>query len=266
MTRWRQLLTQLVPYPRWGGAILFYSRFPWPPSFPVTFDRIAAWAPVIGALMATGLMGVVATAQAVGVAATLWPGIWVFGSAWLTGGLHLDGVADCADGLAVTDSEKRLSVMKDSYTGAFGAMAITAVLGLKILSILALGDAWKLQGWSVFIAMLWGRWGQLVAIASYPYLRADGKGAVHRKTLKPLPDLLIGTISALILSGVCSYCLAISPMQLWGGISGAIAISLGVGYWWSKPFGGMTGDVYGAIVEWSEVGILVFLCSWLGQC
>ena len=49
----------------------------------------------------------------------------------ITGGLHLDGAMDTADGLSVTDKERQLAVMKDSATGAFGAIAAVIILLLK---------------------------------------------------------------------------------------------------------------------------------------
>lgn len=106
----------------WGGdsvgaAILFYTRLPWPPSWPVNFDRIARWITLMGLLLSLILLALDRGLHWLGMDNLLQSAVVV--SLWLalTGGLHLDGVADTADGLAVTNPSKRLAVMQDSYTG-----------------------------------------------------------------------------------------------------------------------------------------------------
>jgi adenosylcobinamide-GDP ribazoletransferase len=171
-------------------------------------------------------------------------GVWVY----LTGGLHLDGVSDTADGLAVTDPQRRLEVMADSVTGAFGVMAVTIVLLLKIASLTDLSGNRDL---ALILAPIWGRWGQLMAIALYPYLKPTGKGAFHKASFL-LPWDCGGVIWGLI--GLA-----------WGGwwgiitIIAGIAIALTTGYWFHRRLGGHTGDTYGAVVEWTEALFLVFL-------
>jgi adenosylcobinamide-GDP ribazoletransferase len=177
----------------------------------------------------------------------------------LTGGLHLDGVSDTADGLAVTDPERRLLVMKDSLTGAFGVMAIALVLLLKFAALSELGSE---RGFCLMVAMGWGRWGQVAAIAFYPYLRAEGKGAFHRETFKFPQDLLFGLFFLLLFSSGFilwqpqSWLLTLQSTLL------GLAIALLTGWWFAKQLGGHTGDSYGAIVEWTEALILCGLTIW----
>jgi adenosylcobinamide-GDP ribazoletransferase len=167
-------------------------------------------------------------------------------------------VADSADGLAVTDPTRRLEVMRDSQTGAYGVMAIAVVILLKTLALGSLTVVYW-QGWGLLMATVWGRWGQLLAIALYPYLRETGKGAMHRSQLQWLPDLTFAT--AIALGGT----LAIgAPLGLTWPLMGvamlvAMVISWAVGFWFAQKFGGHTGDTYGAVVEWSEVLILLAL-------
>jgi len=247
---------------RLGGAILFYSALPWPSAWPITFDRIARWISLVGLLLA-GLLILLGTGlQALGMDVPLQAGFLVLSWMGLTGGLHLDGVADSADGLAVTDPEKRLAVMQDSQTGAYGVMAIAAVLLIKTVALISFDEAGSFRNWALILALVWGRWGQLGAIAVYPYLRATGKGALHRKSLKFPDDLIWGTAIAMVASGLTGYGFGIEPTQLLGGMVGSAAIAWGVGYWFAKQFGGHTGDTYGAVVEWSEVFILASLTLW----
>jgi len=244
---------------RLGGAILFYSALPWPPTWPVSFDRIARWIPLVGLLLAGLLLGLGAVLTALGMKIALQAGCLVLSWLWLTGGLHLDGVADSADGLAVTDSQKRLAVMKDSQTGAFGVMAIAAVLLLKVLALISFQEAGALRNWALVMALGWGRWGQLLAIAFYPYLRATGKGLIHRNSIQLPQDVLWGTAIAVVGSGLAGYGLGIDLPKFLAGILGSAAIAWGMGYWFARQFGGHTGDTYGAVVEWSEAFILASL-------
>ena len=174
---------------------------------------------------------------------------------WLgiTGGLHLDGAMDAADGLAVPNRDRALEIMKDSATGAFGAMAGIIILLLKTAALSEIAA----YSWLVLIlAAAWGRWGQLIAIAFYPYLREQGKGDFHRKNLHLPQDILVGSMPLLFCSGILIY---LKP-ELWVQwlimLVGCAAIAIGTGYYFYYQFKGHTGDTYGAVVEWSEALIL----------
>ena len=242
-----------------SGAMIFYTRIPLPEVWPIQFERIARWCPLIGLMLGAslGLMD--------------WGLIWlgfpnlvrsifiVAIAVGLTGGLHLDGVSDTADGLAVTDPERRLVVMKDSLTGAFGVMAIALVLLLKFAALSELGSA---RWFCLMMAMGWGRWGQVAAIAFYPYLRAEGKGAFHTETFKFPQDLLLGLFFLILFSlGFTLWEPQFWLLTLQSTLLGA-AIALLTGWWFAKRLGGHTGDSYGAIVEWTEALILCGLTVW----
>ncbi|MEM8641213.1 MAG: adenosylcobinamide-GDP ribazoletransferase [Cyanobacteria bacterium P01_G01_bin.54] len=245
-----------------GGAILFYTRCPLPASWPVNLKHIAYLAPWVGA----GLGGLLALGDRLFTSLHLPPlttsglvvGLWL----WSTGGLHLDGAMDTADGLAVTDPERRLVVMRDSVTGAFGVMTAVMILLLKWGAIAELETV---RGWAMVMAAVWGRWGQVVAIAQYPYLRPAGKGAMHKAEFQAPQDWVWGVILILGLvllqiSLAREKYLCILLTTIWGGL-----LSWGTARWLGRQLGGHTGDTYGAIVEWTEalylVGLLV-LSQW----
>ena len=244
-----------------GGAILFYTRLPLPRWWTPQFEGIAAFAPLVGLGLGGGLGLTDLALQTLGLTAlfrsALVVGLWL----WLTGGLHLDGAMDTADGLAVPDQERRLAVMADSRSGAFGVMAAIVILGLKTV---ALAEVAMGRPGVIALAALWGRWGQVVAIASYPYLKATGKGAFHKPHL-PLPWAVLGGLGLSALGGglwgwgwPAQRALALG---VWGG---GLALALGVGAWFGQRLGGHTGDTYGATVEWTEVLVLV-LAAMLAQ-
>ncbi len=242
------------------SAVIFYTIVPLPTSWTGNWERITRWASLIGLILG-GLLGLgdiflqhchipELTRSALIVA--IWIGI--------TGGLHLDGAMDTADGLAVRDRERSLDIMKDSATGAFGAMAGAIILLLKTAALSEISD----HSWLVLmLAAGWGRWGQLIAIALYPYLREQGKGAFHKKNIRLPQDILVGSIPLLFCSGFMLYLNLEFWVQCLMMFVGCTAIALATGYYFYYQLKGHTGDTYGAIVEWSEA---LILCLFTGLC
>jgi adenosylcobinamide-GDP ribazoletransferase len=237
---------------------LFYTCLPLPRWWKPSFAGIAALAPVVGFLLGIGLevadSGLSALGASVLLRSALVVGLWL----GLTGGLHLDGAMDTADGLAVMDPQQRLAVMADSRTGAFGTMTAIAILGLKTLALADLGMG---RGWILVTVPLWSRWGQVVAIARYPYLKTAGKGALHKAHLRLPQDLLPGFGLGILL---CIFWVWKHPTQ--GSLAiGSLVISLMsallVGAWLHRRLGGHTGDTYGATVEWAETLTLCLVAA-----
>ncbi|MEB3312324.1 MAG: adenosylcobinamide-GDP ribazoletransferase [Snowella sp.] len=245
--------------PSFWGSILFYTKLPLPSWFPIEFDRIARWCPVIGLILGASLGGIDWGLTFLGFPPLVRSVSIVALGVSLTGGLHLDGVSDTADGLAVTDPARRLAVMKESTTGAFGVMAIALILLLKSA---ALSELMTNRGLVLMLAMGWARWGQVAAITFYPYLRSEGKGALHRETFKFPQDLLLGLFFLVLFSAVWIYWQPQQWLVILITTLLSAAIALLTGWWFNRQFGGQTGDTYGAIVEWSEALILCSLTIW----
>ncbi len=214
------------------------------------FSRIARWAPLmglaIGGIVAIGDYGLALLGMPIIVRSTVVVLLWL----GLTGGLHLDGAMDTADGLAVASPERRLMAMADSLTGAFGVMTAIGILGLKILSLSAISSDSR---WIVLLVVpAWARWAQVLAVSLYPYLKAEGKGAMHSRGIEPLPDLVGGFAALLLVAAVQIY---LQP-QYWLLIAAVQGVGLGLSYpvgkYFDRCFGGHTGDTYGAVVEWAE--------------
>ncbi|PSP16532.1 MAG: adenosylcobinamide-GDP ribazoletransferase [Cyanobacteria bacterium QS_8_64_29] len=235
------------------GAIVFFTAIPLPRHWPIAWEQVARWAPWIGIAIGGIVAGLDVALAGVGMPplarSALLVAVWLA----LTGGLHLDGAMDAADGLAATDPQRRLAVMADSTTGAFGVMAAIVLLGFKTL---ALSELTAGRSWALMAAAGWGRWGLVAAIAGYPYLKAAGKGAFHRPALRLPQDLLLGLAGLLVLGGLGVWQ---SPGGGWAALAAipaGAAIAAAVGAWFAWRLGGHTGDTYGAVVEWTEALLL----------
>lgn len=241
--------------PFWA-AIAFYTCLPVPHSEKLEFGGVARWVTAIGFLVG-GLLGLLDIGLTLlGIPVLTRSVVVVVSWVGLTGGFHLDGAMDAADGLATTNPQRRLEVMADSVTGAFGAIAAVAILLLKVA---ALTDISEHRGWAIAAAAAWGRWGQMLAILRYPYLKPTGKGAFHQEAIQSVWHLVP---SLVLLLGFSTIVFWISPQQWPLGVAmalGGSAIAYLTGAWFNTQLGGHTGDTYGAVVEWTEALLLVFL-------
>lgn len=246
--------------------MVFYTCIPFPSHWPVELARIARWAPWVGVIIGLVLGGLNLGLMRLGLPDA--PRSVLIVVAWLgmTGGLHFDGAMDTADGLGVCPSEqnrdsirdRRLEVMADSRSGAFGVMAALSIFSLKIAAISTLPThAPWLMIWPLIGGALWGRWGQLWAIACYPYLKPRGKGAFHRASSKFPQDFGPGLLGIL---GVTLYPLSQGITLAWvaaASLGWGLLVSMGSAAWFNARLGGHTGDSYGAVVEWTEALVLV---------
>lgn len=245
----------------WLGALTFYTCLPLPQHWRMEFRWIARWAPWVGALiglilgLSDGWLSLAGMPLLVRSALTVAMGLL------LTGGLHVDGVMDSADGLAVPDTgeqdiRRRLEAMADSRMGAFGGMAVVVLILLKVLALGAIEDSrlFVLVGVS-----MWGRWGQQWAIARYPYLKKDGKGAFHKSALPTIGHTVPCLLSLL---GIQALWMALGWISLPIGLlmtGGGVVFSLLTSAYFNWQLGGHTGDTYGAVVEWTEALLLCAL-------
>ena len=192
------------------------------------------WFPLVGLLIGLALVGVAAAPVTAEVRALLVLLAWVV----LTGGLHLDGLADSCDGLlATTTPEKRLDIMKDPRAGSW------AVVGVVLLLL----GKWVLLRESAPVALLIapvaGRWMLTAAAWGYPYARSTGLGAWFKDGLGR-PQMALATLLAL-------------PLTL--------ALLIGLGRWMAGRLGGgLTGDCYGALCEVTEFMCLLGMVLWQG--
>ena len=235
-----------------AGAWIFYSVLPaWPWPEP-RFRRIARFAPWVGAVLG-GLQGLLWWGLEGRVPTLAQVALVLAAGLLLTGGLHMDGAMDTADGLAA--GERLLEAMDDSRVGASGAQALALLLLLRTAALATLATAAPLAlPW----AALWGRVAPLVAMARFPYLRPGGTAAFHREHWAGLarelrPTALLVLLVVVIDMAVAGWVVAGSGASkaVLAGLAGLLP-ALVVPLWLGRRLGGHSGDSYGACVEWSE--------------
>ena len=167
----------------------------------------------------------------------------------LTGGIHLDGLADSVDGLTGRDPQERLAIMSDSRIGVFGALGLMAVLLIGLLALAGLPQA--LRDRALLLAPAVGRLTPLhLARAFAPATPAHGSGAAFLMAVTPVA-LGIGVVVVTLVAGVVLW-----PWGL-GAAGVGIALAWNLGWFLSRRLGGLTGDGLGAAVEVGELGVLL---------
>lgn len=175
------------------------------------------------------------------VALVVW---WIF----ITGGLHLDGLADTADGVwGATTKERRLEIMKDSRTGVFGVITLISYLFLKTA---ALNEVFTLHSDSIFsvliCAPIMGRWISVFSIYLFPSAREEGLGIFFKENIA-IKELLISLFLTIVFLSFSGGIHALITLLLITGLS------YGFAHFFRSKLGGLTGDVYGTLCEVAEL-------------
>lgn len=173
-------------------------------------------------------------------------------TAWvlLSGGLHLDGLADSADAWlgGFGDRERTLLIMKDPRSGPIAVITLVLVLLLKFAALLALIE--QGQGLMLILVSVLGRAALLGLFLTTPYVRAGGLG-------QALADHLPRRAGWQVLLGCALGCVLVAG---WSGVFAllvASAVFIGLRQVMVRRLGGCTGDTAGALLELLEVAVLV---------
>jgi adenosylcobinamide-GDP ribazoletransferase len=169
--------------------------------------------------------------------------VWV----GLTGGLHLDGLADCTDGWigGQADREKTFLIMKDPNAGPMAVIVLVLLLLLKFVALATLLKQELL--FVLLIAPVMGRTVVPALMMTTPYLTPNGLGQTMVENLPQKPAYGLIAASLLVCLFLGGWVLSLA-MVLFYGLLRMMLLRL---------FGGSTGDVYGAAVELSELFVLL---------
>lgn len=215
---------------------------------PGALGRAAWWFPVVGlalgavlALADTGLTRLFPPLVSTALVLALWK--------VLTGGIHLDGLADCLDGLAGRDPQQRVAIMRDTRLGVFGAVGLVLLL---LLAFAALAETPAALRWRVlFLAPAAGRLAPLWTAARFRPATPDrGLGANFLQGVSALAGWIhlvwvLGLAATLLRgSGALVVIPALLLVECWCRLLAA-------------RFGGLTGDGLGSVVELTELLVLL---------
>lgn len=233
-------------------AIQFLTRLPLPLHAGSGADALAAaakWFPLVGIIVGAAVAG----GLVLGARIDPWLGAlfalvaWV----WITGGLHLDGLSDLADGLggAHRNPKRLLAIMRDPHAGVFGNIALWFALSAKLILLMLLVKV--PQGWlAALLIPAWARLGPLVWAQTLPALDG-GMGQRLGTVAQPLAWVIW-----LALLGALSWLYA--ALLLWTPL---LLLA-----WWvflKLRVGGMNGDCLGAGIEVVETLSLLIVAAQL---
>ena len=231
-------------------ALGFLTRIPVPPRVfddPRAQRTSLAWYPMVGVIVGALVTAsfLVLPREHVLLSAALTLLAWVA----LTGGLHLDGVADSADAWVggFGDRARTLEIMKDPRSGPAG---VTAIILLLLLKFAALASLPAENAWLLWLSPLLARTALTAAFVTTPYVRSGGLGSA----LKDAPRV------ACVFALLCAIAAGLAF-----GLPGVFALGAAIIVFvlWRRAcmrrLGGFTGDTAGALAEMVEVGVLVAL-------
>ncbi|MBI4008005.1 MAG: adenosylcobinamide-GDP ribazoletransferase [Planctomycetes bacterium] len=262
-----------VPMKDFLCAIKFLTIFPIDPRnkiIPLNMGLTMVWFPAVGLLIGAFLVAVYFILMKwfpYSVADALVLIVYIA----ITGGLHLDGLADSCDGIfGGYDKEKRLEIMRQSTIGTFGVLGLICIVGIKYVCLHSLiyeGVAWTnlfvREGsfWfsqkcvALFLMPAVGRWTQVLASALSTYARnEEGAGKVFIDNVR-------------LRHAIYSVLFPLVPLWFFCRINGLITfaivifIALLIIRYLKGKIGGMTGDTLGAVNEISEVVFLLCFLS-----
>jgi len=239
----------------WRAAVSMFTIIPagGPPAIDAeTASRIAMWLPAVGILLAAPAAGIMLAVEAGGDSVPrrlLGATLAIAALALLTGGLHLDGLADTADGLGSRrPAQEALDIMRRSDTGPMGVAALTLTLLVQVTSLASLRPGW-LAAAALCTAVITGRLAVLSASGS-PAARPRGFGALIAGTTSAgarwtAVVVLLAIVGA---AGAAAGGLPLAARGLAAVVSG-LAVAAVVRRTAGRRLGGMTGDVFGALIE-----------------
>jgi adenosylcobinamide-GDP ribazoletransferase len=232
-----------------GAAIGFLTAVPLrrTGAGPEDIARGAAWFPVIGAVLAS----------VHAVLAPHWPpelpaGLVVAAWAAVTGGLHLEGLADSLDGLlAAVPPERRLEILRDPRRGSLAVAGTALFLILKVLAVAAVPDPNSFHGaMPLLVAPTLARWLVLVAARERP-ARKEGLAFELGSRLQGR-SVLLAAILPVTLG-------ALAGLRGWAALAACLLLTHGVRAAARARLGGITGDLLGLNVECVELTALIVL-------
>lgn len=225
--------------------------------FPLRITKVStqkmAWAaaffPLVGLLLGSALAGINALLGILGFPELVTSIILVVSLVVITGGMHLDGLADTVDAfLSNKPKAQMLLIMRDSHIGVMGVLSLISIILLKIGLIYSLNPESSIAALPLMCVL--SRWSMVLAMFLCPYARQDGKALAFIRGM----NYKIFS-AATIITLICVF-------GIWQ-VKGLILLLIIAAYtylsgrFFNSKIGGMTGDTLGALCELSEIIVLL---------
>jgi adenosylcobinamide-GDP ribazoletransferase len=242
-----------------GENLRFFTRLPLGDSADAPDFRKVGWAaPLAGAIVGGLGAAVFLTLHKIGLPGIISATVAVAVEIVLTGGLHEDGLADVADGFGGgRDRDAKLTIMRDSRIGTYGAIALCLILFLRIEAITALARPFSEFAVGAFVlAAAAARVAALTPLIWAAPVRSDGAGA----SIGVLDaNVLVGAAVTMTLLATSLGLLSLGLLQaffacLVGAVVARLIVALA-----QRQIGGQTGDVCGATAQIVQVAVLLAL-------
>lgn len=238
------------------GAVQFLTRVPVRRVAAADTAAVVVWFPVVGGLIGLVVGGIAAVGEDVvpmAVAAT----VAVLCGILLTGAFHEDGLADTADAVAGGWTvERRFEILKDPRHGSYGVAALCGSIVLRVVAVASLAPTAAFAG--LIAAHALARGVAVVAMGVVPVARPDGLGAEYARSVGHGRAGAAGLV-AVAIAAVASGWWAV-PLAVAAAVAAVPVLVLA-----RKAFGGVTGDVLGAVEQVAECAVLVAVTALAGR-
>ncbi|MDC0739644.1 adenosylcobinamide-GDP ribazoletransferase [Cognatishimia sp. SS12] len=240
--------TSLVQFADVATALALLTRLP----LKAKFHRsaCASWAYPCAGLAVAALAGLAAcVALWLGLAPAMAAAAYIGAGLLVTGALHEDGLADCADGFwGGWDRDRRLEIMKDSQIGSYGVLALILGVGLRWLAVTELVQS---GGWIWTLLAIEALSRAVLPALMHALPHARNSGLSHAQGRPPLSSAALAVVwPSLLAFLLCG----------WGGLGWALLAILAasaVGFLAQRKIDGQTGDVLGAAQQVALILMLI---------
>lgn len=230
------------------AAIQFLTVIPFPKSFvggEKELEKCVPYFPIIGLLI-----GIIIAAFDHGIGFVIPPlpvsVITAIAMTCISGGLHMDGLADSADGFfSARPRDKILEIMRDSRTGVMGVIAVVFVIILKVSLLMSLFPSYRFG--IILLMPLAGRCSLVMMMRTLPYVRYEGGLATAFGKGRSWLNVLWSSAFLLAMGWIAEH-----ELGLVASVLSLLAAALFLVYCFRK-IGGYTGDTLGAVCEITEI-------------
>ena len=229
------------------AALQFLTRIPIRLRSAPELAKAVPWFPVVGALIGAAVGGVAAGLMEL-VPATVAATLAIVFGVMITGAFHEDGLADTADAMGGWTPERRREILKDSRHGSYGVAAMCSTIVLRVLCVASLGPAAAFAG--IVAAHTLGRGAAVGVMGLAAPVPTEGLGADYARSLSRARAALGVGASLAITSIAVGWWVA--PLAVAAAV-GALLVSMIA----RRAFGGVSGDILGAVEQIGECLVLV---------